>query len=784
MAALNSRTNFFITLGLFFILILAVIIHIVQYRTNSIIEELTIYNVDIENILYIRRSMNSWIIGASVIGILIAVTFVFISDRIMDRYANRADKQLNQQMLMTNISRSFLADADTNLLITETLSIVGEFMKIPQVLLFKREENTNTLICCNEWINPKTGLASRVGTKLFFDDKMFAFVNSLKPGSGKNSYLSSDDPVIRQKMAPIRLNFKNFISAPVFIKGEWIGAIDFSNDDKREWSENDISLATFLASTLSGVFEREGMERQTSIVENSPYMIYYIDSKSNIGYANLAAEKITGFTIDELKNGGSGILFDEKTVSIINEVYIPNTLRNGMDRHEVVMTCKDGRKRILEMTSFILKDGNIAVIAVDLTEIRTLQNELIKAKNNAEMSSLAKGEFLSNMSHEMRTPMNAIIGMAAIARNTADIDRKNYALSRVEESSKHLLAIINDVLDMSKIEANKFKLTGVKFDLKKLVRKAVSLVSLSMETKRHRFSMKMAEDMPALFYGDDQRLTQVLMNLLSNAVKFTPEEGEIKLGVSFIPDQSFVDENLIYEIIFEVTDTGIGIPPEQKKKIFNMFEQAESGTTRKFGGTGLGLSISKQIVELMDGKIYVESAPGKGSSFIFTVKMPSVEPDSDQNDTGKKIEFPSEDKENVFAGKRILFAEDVEINREILISILENTGIIVDTAENGREALEKYSSAPDYYDLVLMDIRMPEMDGIEATKRIREFESEHRILYSMEYLRSVPIVAMTANVFKEDIENCIKAGMNDHMGKPLEVDILFEKLNKYLLQSA
>jgi signal transduction histidine kinase len=308
------------------------------------------------------------------------------------------------------------------------------------------------------------------------------------------------------------------------------------------------------------------------------------------------------------------------------------------------------------------------------------------------MSSLAKSEFLSNMSHEMRTPMNAIIGMTAIARNTTDIDRKDYALSRVEESSKHLLAIINDVLDMSKIEANKFKLTSIKFDIRKLVQKAVSLVSLSMESKRIRFSMKMAENMPSFYYGDDQRLTQVLMNLLSNAVKFTPEEGEIKLNVSFIPDHSFVDENLVYEIIFEVTDTGIGISRAQKKKIFKIFEQAESGTTRKFGGTGLGLSISKQIVELMDGKIYVESEPGKGSSFIFTVKLPCVEMDSGQNDAGKKIEFLSEKKENIFSGKRILFAEDVEINREILISLLENTGIIIDIAEDGREALEKYTS--------------------------------------------------------------------------------------------
>jgi PAS domain S-box-containing protein len=757
--------------------------------TNDEIIGILCTAVDIENILYIRHSMNSWIIGASVIGILIAVAFVFISERIMDSYTSRADKQLNQQMLMTNISRSFLANIDTNLLITETLHIVGEFMNIPQVLLLKKEENVkweknnNVIICCNEWINPKAGLNSRLGVKVFFDDVIFDFVSSLKPGVRKNSYFSSKDPVVMQKMAPYRLNFQNYICAPIFIKGELIGIVDFSNYDKHEWSENEISFATFLASTLSGVFEREAMEKQTSIVENSPYLIYYTDSKGNIGYANPAAEKITGFTIDDLKNGGQGILFDENTVSNINEIYIPNTLQNGMDRHEIVMTCKDGRKRILEMTSFVLKDENIAIIAMDLTEIRMLQSELIKAKNSAELSSLAKSEFLSNMSHEMRTPMNAIIGMAAIARGTTDVDRKNYALSRVEESSKHLLLIINDVLDMSKIEANKFKLTSIEFDLNKLVHKAVSLVSLSMEAKRHHFSVRMNDIMPTFFLGDDQRLTQVLMNLLSNAVKFTPEEGEISLGVSLVPDHSFVEGNHVYEVIFEVADTGIGISAEQKKKIFNMFEQAESGTTRKFGGTGLGLSISKRIIELMNGKIYVESEPGKGSHFIFTVKMPSVEKDSDQNVTDKEIEITSGKKENLFAGKKILFAEDIEINREILISLLEDTGIIIDTVENGREALKKFSSAPDYYDLVLMDIRMPEMDGIEATQLIRKFEAEYRVLNSKENVRNVPIIAMTANVFKDEIDNCIKAGMDDHIGKPLELSIIFEKLQKYLLRT-
>jgi CheY-like chemotaxis protein/two-component sensor histidine kinase len=372
------------------------------------------------------------------------------------------------------------------------------------------------------------------------------------------------------------------------------------------------------------------------------------------------------------------------------------------------------------------------------------------------------------MSHEMRTPMNAIIGMTAIAKKALDDERKNYALNKVEESSRHLLGLINDILDMSKIEANKLELANDEFDLNSILQRAVSFVRLRMDEKRHRFIMKVDENVPSCYIGDDLRLTQVITNLLTNAVKFTPEDGEIGINILLLGE-----ENGICELCFEVTDSGIGISPEQQQKIFNIFEQVDSSTTRKYGGTGLGLTISKRIIEIMGGQINIESDLGKGSRFIFTVKLLR-----DENDLRHHDESSAGDLSlriaGEFTGKKLLLAEDIEINREIIVSLLDGSGLIIDTACNGKEAFGKITAAAASYDLIFMDVQMPEMDGLEATRLIRKFETESGSV------QRIPIVAMTANVFKDDIENCLNAGMDDHIGKPLEPDRMIEKLKKYL----
>jgi len=411
-------------------------------------------------------------------------------------------------------------------------------------------------------------------------------------------------------------------------------------------------------------------------------------------------------------------------------------------------------------------------VVVEIT--RRIKDRMIESQNRrleelkqvADAANRTKSNFLATMSHELRTPMNAVIGMAAIGINAEETDRKHYALKRIKGTSRHLLGVINDILDMSKIEAGKLELSPIAFDLNHSLHKAVSLLQFAMEEKHIQFSINVGQNTPFHYLGDDQRLTQAITNLLSNAVKFTPENGEIKLAVSLLNI-----ENNICELQFEVADSGIGMTTEQQSRLFNAFEQAESGTTRKFGGTGLGLVISKNIIELMNGRIWVESEYGKGSKFIFTVKLPLDKNNSHESNFETSNEITAGDIHKEVNGKKLLIVEDIDINREIIIALLDGTGLLIETAENGKEALDLVKSDPDKYDYIFMDIQMPVMDGYEATRQIRAVTQNRN--------KKLPIIAMTANVFQEEINKCHEAGMDDHVGKPIDLAAVFEKLLKY-----
>ncbi|MCL2809931.1 MAG: response regulator [Treponema sp.] len=549
-------------------------------------------------------------------------------------------------------------------------------------------------------------------------------------------------------------------------------------------------------------------------------------------------------------------------------------------------------------------EGNAVRTAGALKDITEEKNALInteKLRAEAEAASLAKSVFLSNMSHEIRTPMNAIIGMTVIGKTASDISRKDYCLEKIENASQHLLGVINDVLDMSKIEANKFELLNEEFDFEKVLQRVVNIVAFRADEKMQKLSIHIDKSIPRSLIGDDQRLAQVITNLLGNAVKFTPEEGTIKLDTRFLNR-----EDDFYTIQITITDSGIGISEEQQQQLFSSFQQADSKTSRKFGGTGLGLVISKNIVELMGGQIELKSEVGKGSTFSFTFKakrgkrkihslsevginwdnvsIMAVDddqeildyfkdvlqgfgsdcdvalsgqealaligvkgmydiyfvdwkmPDMDGIKLAKELKaksnspehtivimisaaewssiaekakkagvdrflskplFPSaivdvitevigsnnlQERENtdntgIFKGYKILLAEDVEINREIVESLISPTLLVADFAGNGVEAVTLFEKSPDSYDLILMDVQMPEMDGYEATSRIREIEKK-----LIKNQKRIPIVAMTANVFKEDIEKCLNAGMDDHIGKPIDIEEFFRMLRKYLLK--
>jgi CheY-like chemotaxis protein len=416
------------------------------------------------------------------------------------------------------------------------------------------------------------------------------------------------------------------------------------------------------------------------------------------------------------------------------------------------------------------------------------QKQFIYAKEAAEAANLAKGNFLSQMSHEMRTPMNAIIGMANIARSSDAVDRKNYCLNKIDEASAHLLGVINDILDISKIDANKLELAHIKYNFEKVVMKTVNLISFRIEERKQSFTMNLDPKICPSLIGDDQRLAQVITNLLSNAVKFTPENGEIHLNAKLLSD-----EDNVQTLQIEVSDNGIGISKEQQERLFTPFMQADSSSSRKYGGTGLGLAISKNIVEMMGGKIWIESEFGKGSQFLFTMK---AEKDADiEESTGGNVPANGDNGDNEialfegdFKGYRILLAEDVEINREIVLSLLEPTALEIDCAVNGAEAVRLFSNNPDRYDLIFMDIQMPEMDGYEAARAIRSLETRRaetmqsgmQTQNHAASMKQIPIIAMTANVFTDDIEKCLASGMNDHIGKPIDFQDVLRMLHRYL----
>ena len=410
-------------------------------------------------------------------------------------------------------------------------------------------------------------------------------------------------------------------------------------------------------------------------------------------------------------------------------------------------------------------ENSILIIAEDFTA-------LMIEKENAQTAAKAKSDFLSRMSHEMRTPMNAIIGMTSIGKTALDVEKKNYALQKIEDASTHLLGLINDVLDMSKIEAGKIELENIPMNIENTLTKVSNIVAENIKKKNQEFSVILSKDLNLYYIADDLRLSQVLTNLLSNAIKFTPEGGKITLTVEHLSMKEKIST-----LRFTVSDTGIGMTSEQISRLFNAFEQAEGGTTRKYGGTGLGLIISKNIVEMMGGHIWVESQPEVGSEFIFEVNLETasyqdveilytVQPEYQKNDT----QYETSD----LSCFNILLAEDVEINREIILTLLDETRISIDVAENGAIAVEKFKDNPDKYDLIFMDIQMPELDGYQATHAIRTLD--------ITKAKTIPIIAMTANAFKEDIERCLESGMNDHVAKPIDLSDVMNKLHTYLSQ--
>ncbi|MCL2479447.1 MAG: response regulator, partial [Treponema sp.] len=550
------------------------------------------------------------------------------------------DRRYQQQNLMTSITRRFLTEVDTESAISDILDMIGMFMDIAQVLLFRISEEQKAMICRNEWINPLLSIKSYIGFRIPLSEVINSAINGFDSGRD-GPCIRSSDPLYGTILKPYRQNFQNYIITPVYIGGKIGALLDFSKRYiEQEWSESEINLAVLVSNVFSNVFEKDSMQK------------------------------------------------------------------------------------------------------------------LIMNTELAEKSSRAKSEFLSRMSHEIRTPLNIIIGMTNLAQHAEDPVKRYDYLGKSGAASRDLLALVNNVLDISDVYDGTFRLENSDFNFEIMLHELLKRNAHLFENKHQTFVSEIDPTIPETLIGDEKRLVQIYENLLSNANKFTQEHGSIRLKV-FVVNV----ENDLLTIQSDIIDNGIGISGEQQDLIFMPFEQADGGIDRKFSGAGLGLYLARALLDKMEGKIWVESEPDKGSKFSFVFKSRMKAPE---------IEISLES----FRGRTILLVDDIELNREIVMAIFESTQMEFVSAVNGREAVEIFSADPGKFDIILMDINMPEMDGVEATRRIRSLGIPEGT--------KIPIIAMTANTNPEDVRNYYAAGMTDHIGKPADFDEVLKKINFHL----
>ena len=510
--------------------------------------------------------------------------------------------------------------------------------------------------------------------------------------------------------------------------------------------------------------------------------IIVIDEQNRIMDANSAA--LSAFNAFSFDTGQSTLekffayLREQNVECTPNDLFEPLKKENTERSGEIKLYRKDGQIKTYLVTlktivarkkpkGCILIMSDVSVYHSMISEINMKNARLAELRKEAEAASMAKGAFLANMSHEIRTPLNAVIGMALIARKNAETPKTLSAINEIETASVHLLGLLNNVLDMSKIESGKFELIHESFSLKTAMDEVVRIITLKCAEKNIRLETNFENIRNYRVMGDKLRLNQILINLLGNAVKFTPKDSAVAFSLNVL------EENKEFlKIQFIISDNGIGMSEEQIGRLFQSFSQADSGIFNQYGGTGLGLSISQNLTEMMGGHITVKSKPGEGSTFEFTLCFPIVE---------EKREITVGEITPDLSGKRILIVEDVQINRFILTELLADTHAEIDEALDGEAAVALFSGKPqNYYDLIFMDIQMPIMDGYEATRQIRAIEAEmiknEKIKGNKGPHKQTCIIAMTANAYKEDIEKALASGMDGHLSKPIDINAVLHTL--------
>ena len=840
----------------------------------------------------------------------------------------RMSQEILQMDLLTNLSLTF-ADLDNfEMKLSGALALVGEFLGVDRVYILRDHPDKNEFTRSYIWLNPKV----RENENL--NSKNFKYSLKYEPDAPDYNSLCQEMPVFFSNLAELGevprkmwegLGATGVLAAPLHFADALWGVLCLDvHVSRRVWTESDVRLAQSVGGMVSAALERSQISKDLYTAEETmrrmldtvPSLIFWQGPDLVIQGCNIQFSRFFGHMPKEIlgrkceeffsaEQAEQMQLADEAVLSTLKpqsfEIIGPEQADGERSCFSVLKTPVMGSMSEL---SYIL---GVMQNVTERERRKRYEQELLardkmleEAIREAEESNRAKTDFLSRMSHEIRTPMNAIIGMTRIAAGTEDLPRIKTCLKKIDASSEQLMRIINDILDISKISANKMVMSAEEFNLESMLLDVCNLVSIRSDEKRQNFHVYLDSKLPEDFIGDELHISQVLTNLLTNAIKFTPEEGSLTLDISL----RYL-ENDRADLVFSVADTGIGISPDQQTRLFTSFEQADGGIARRYGGTGLGLAICKRLVELMGGQIQLTSELGKGSQFFFNLPLRVAEKPSsrmvlpdhtergrlnllivdDCAETGQQFigqmqelgiravhapnstvairkiqsaiavgmpfnivfmdaqmpdmhgmeavqrinkrfgnqaivlmsslanwsqmaqeaaavgikQFVSKPllpgmlrkvlyellqsggpameqiTENVpadFSGKTILLAEDVDINREIVFALLENTHIEIVCAENGAEALELYRAAPEKFHMILMDVHMPRMNGLQATQAIRQS--------GLPCAATVPIVAMTASVFAEDVQTCLEAGMNDHLSKPLDDFFLLAKLEYFL----
>ena len=588
-----------------------------------------------------------------------------------------------------------------------------------------------------------------------------------------------------------KMGTQSFLCVPIVYENESLGLIIVDNiESEKTLARSDMNLlmgvasqtAISMANAISFQKLQESEEKYRTILESIEEGYFQVDLAGNFTFVNDALCKILGYSHEELRSMNNreytNSEISARMYKAFNEIYRTGKPANIID-YQIIR--KDGGRRDLEISASLLNNSagepvGFRGVVRDVTE-RKQAEAMHREKLAAEAASRAKSKFLANMSHEIRTPLNGIIGMTELAIMTDMDSNQRNLLQTIQTESNSLLGIINDVLDFSKIEAEMLELEEISFDLTSMVDNLVNSFTHSAKQKGLEIRASFAADVPSGVIGDPGRLRQVLTNLVSNAVKFTPK-GEINIDVHVAEDLG-----KSVKLRFSVRDTGIGIAKDKKETIFESFTQADSSTTRTYGGTGLGTTISKQLAELMGGEIGVESEVGEGSCFWFTAvfSIQTIEKGTRVKKDQESVISPKQ-VENQRRSFKVLLVEDYPTNQQVAMSHLKAAGYDVDLAENGLAALELYRK--NHYDLILMDIQMPVMDGYEATREIRRLETLSRQIETTDKasdnqqplssrvkdrssIKRVPIVAMTAHAVEGYREECLGVGMDDYLTKPL-----------------